>query len=361
MKDLLDVHMHTLASGHAYNTIREMIAAGSKKGLALVGIADHAPAMPGSTHRFYFENLRIFDRKAYGKEAGVELLMGVELNILNTTGKVDLEEKALRSVDYAIASLHDPCINPGTELDNTTAVMSAMWVPQVKIIGHPDNPRFPVDFDKIAKAAKEQGFDQLARLWEATSAAEQIHINLEASLVEAEDPSYTRPTAEAPAPEAIDLNLIASANGEIFETSDMYPGFIAKAQEEGNDKAVQVFTKAKLAEAVHVTPQAVSKWELGQALPDIALLPDLSSVLGVRIDELFESPEETHLRRIEAMIEREPMLSREGHRGGTWVLMDFGSLVVHVFTAEARKFYDLERLWQDGHQVNLAAVLGENA
>ena len=57
----------------------------------------------------------------------------------------------------------------------------------------------------------------------------------------------------------------------------------------------------------------------------------------------------------------EPMLSREGHRGGTWVLMDFGSLVVHVFTAEARKFYDLERLWQDGHQVNLAAVLGENA
>lgn len=151
MKDLLDVHMHTLASGHAYNTIREMIAAGSKKGLALVGIADHAPAMPGSTHRFYFENLRIFDREAYGKEAGVELLMGVELNILNTTGKVDLEEKALRSVDYAIASLHDPCINPGTELDNTTAIMSAMWVPQVKIIGHPDNPKFPVDFDQIAK------------------------------------------------------------------------------------------------------------------------------------------------------------------------------------------------------------------
>ncbi|WP_297148344.1 nigerythrin [uncultured Ellagibacter sp.] len=103
----------------------------------------------------------------------------------------------------------------------------------------------------FAKAAKEQGFDQLARLWEATSAAEQIHINLEASLVEAEDPSYTRPTAEAPAPEAIDLNLIASANGEIFETSDMYPTFIKKAQEEGHAKAIKVFTRAKLAEAVH--------------------------------------------------------------------------------------------------------------
>ena len=46
---------------------------------------------------------------------------------------------------------------------------------------------------------------------------------------------------------------------------------------------------------------------------------------------------------------------------GEPMLMDFGSLVVHVFTAEARKFYDLERLWQDGHQMNLSAVLGENA
>ena len=69
--------------------------------------------------------------------------------------------------------------------------------------------------------------------------------------MEAEDPSYTRPTAEAPTPEAIDLNLIASANGEIFETSDMYPTFIKKAQEEGHAKAVKVFTRAKLAEAVH--------------------------------------------------------------------------------------------------------------
>lgn len=69
-------------------------------------------------------------------------------------------------------------------------------------------------------------------------------------------------------------------------------------------------TQERLAEAVHVTPQAVSKWELGQTLPDIALLPELTSVLGVRIDDLFDSPEETHLRRIEAMAERETMLSR---------------------------------------------------
>ena len=47
----------------------------------------------------------------------------------------------------------------------------------------------------------------------------------------------------------------------------------------------------------------------------------------------------------------------EGHRGGTWLLMDFSSVVVHVFTEEARKFYDLERLWSDAQEVDLAGVL----
>ncbi len=43
----------------------------------------------------------------------------------------------------------------------------------------------------------------------------------------------------------------------------------------------------------------------------------------------------------------EPMLRCEGQRSGTWVLLDYGCLVVHVFTEETRKFYDLERLWAD--------------
>ena len=53
----------------------------------------------------------------------------------------------------------------------------------------------------------------------------------------------------------------------------------------------------------------------------------------------------------------EPMLGREGHRGSSWELLDFGSVVVHVFTEEARKFYDLERLWADAEQVDLGGIL----
>lgn len=102
-----------------------------------------------------------------------------------------------------------------------------------------------------AVAAKEQGYDQIARLFEATSAAEQVHIGLEAALIKGMEPDYVKPEAPAAEGAATDLNLIAGAMGEIYETSDMYPAFIVKAVEEGEDKAVQVFTRAKLAEAVH--------------------------------------------------------------------------------------------------------------
>ena len=55
----------------------------------------------------------------------------------------------------------------------------------------------------------------------------------------------------------------------------------------------------------------------------------------------------------------EQMLSREGHRGNSWELLDYGSIVVHVFTEEARKFYDLERLWADAETVDIRDIVIE--
>ena len=151
MLDVLDVHTHTYASGHAYSTMREVIDAAKTKGLKLIGISDHAPNMPGSAHEFHFLNLKAVPRNAYG----IKLVIGAELNIIDYDGSIDLSDESLKSLDYAIASLHPPCIKSGTIEDNTAAIINVMRIPKVIIIGHPDNPVFPVDFDMVAKAAKD--------------------------------------------------------------------------------------------------------------------------------------------------------------------------------------------------------------
>ena len=151
MKDILDVHVHTTASGHAYSTFGEVIAAAKKKNLELLGIADHAPLMPGSAHNFYFLNLKAIPRDAYG----IKIVKGAELNIIDYSGSTDLPAQILKRLDYAVASLHNPCIDPGSLEENTAALIGAMKNPHVVIIGHPDNPKFPADFDALAKAAKD--------------------------------------------------------------------------------------------------------------------------------------------------------------------------------------------------------------
>lgn len=153
MKDYVDFHTHTLMSGHAYNTMNEMIAAAREKGIAMYGITEHGPAMPGSCHRMHFGNLQIIDRKAYG----IELFMGVELNILDEKGTVDLERNLLKEMDVVIASLHVPCIeNLGKEA-NTEAVINCIKNPCIDIIGHPDDGYYPLDLKAVVQAAAEYG------------------------------------------------------------------------------------------------------------------------------------------------------------------------------------------------------------
>ena len=55
----------------------------------------------------------------------------------------------------------------------------------------------------------------------------------------------------------------------------------------------------------------------------------------------------------------EEALHREGYRGGTWVLLDYGCIAIHVFSSEAREFYGLERLWRDGKPLDISDILEE--
>lgn len=152
-ESVLDLHTHTIASGHAYNSLREMAKAASDKGLELLGITDHAPNMPGTCHKFYFDNLRVIPRQMYG----IELLLGSEVNILDSAGALDLDQKVLESLDIVIASLHVPCIKPASKQENTEAYLNVMKNPCVNIIGHPDDGRYEVDYEALVQGAKEYG------------------------------------------------------------------------------------------------------------------------------------------------------------------------------------------------------------
>lgn len=153
MKGIIDLHTHALASGHAYSTVKENIEYAKINGLKYYGLSDHGVNMPGGPHIFYFHNLKVLPKEV----DGVRILKGMEANIIDYDGNIDVEmDNYLRGLDYMIASLHTVCLEPGTKEENTRATLNAMDHELVKIIGHPDDGRYEIDYEAIVKKAKEK-------------------------------------------------------------------------------------------------------------------------------------------------------------------------------------------------------------
>lgn len=152
MKIYMDLHTHTIASGHGYSTLKENIEAAREAGLAYLGLSEHAPAMPGGPHPFFFANYKCIPRE-YGD---LRLLCGVEANIMDYEGTLDLDQGILQKMDYVIASMHVACVQPGSREENTQASIRAMQNPFVTILGHPDDSRYPLDYEELVKAAKRE-------------------------------------------------------------------------------------------------------------------------------------------------------------------------------------------------------------
>ena len=153
MKYILDMHTHTIASGHAYTTLLENAKYASEIGLEILGTTDHGPSMPGAPHEWYFGNLKVLPRELYG----VTLLYGCEANIMDYEGNIDLPVELQKNLDIMIASIHEPIMEATGNIDlNTSAFLKAMDNPNVHIIGHAGNPRFPIYEEELVKKAKEK-------------------------------------------------------------------------------------------------------------------------------------------------------------------------------------------------------------
>lgn len=167
----IDLHTHTVASGHGSNdTIADLAKTAYKKGMTLLGVSDHGPATPGSCQESYFRSLKSAPRN----RAGIQVMYGAEANILNEQGQLDISDTVLSGLDFCIAAIHPQSYkNPAyrrysfwdrrqvaddmeaARAYNTQAYINAMKNPHINIIAHPDDQHYPVDCEQLVCAAAE--------------------------------------------------------------------------------------------------------------------------------------------------------------------------------------------------------------
>ena len=149
-----DLHIHSCASGHGTNdSITDLAKEAAKRHIEVLGISDHGPATTGSAGLSYFRSLFLCERDRFG----IKLLYGAEANILDTDGGLDIPDDILSRLDFCIVSMHRPIYTSGSAAENTGAYIRAMRHPNVKIIGHCDDSRFPVDYRELLQAAQAFG------------------------------------------------------------------------------------------------------------------------------------------------------------------------------------------------------------
>ncbi|MDI6712063.1 MAG: phosphatase [Anaerosomatales bacterium] len=156
MRLLADLHTHTVASGHAFSTVGEIARAAAARGLELVAITDHGPAVPGGAHLWHFWNSRTIPSEL----EGVRVLKGCEANpVPDTDNGLDIPDEVLQALEFVAVGLHPGCgYDARDRVRNTEALVRAIENPFVDMVTHPGNEEdFPVDLDRVVSAAVEHG------------------------------------------------------------------------------------------------------------------------------------------------------------------------------------------------------------
>lgn len=158
MKIIADTHCHTIASTHAYSTVLENAQYASHIGLAALAITDHGPKNLDAPHVWHFENLHTLPRTI----CGVTILGGVEANIMDYEGTLDLNDSLLARLDWVIASYHRCNCEPGTVEQHTQAYCKLARNPYVDVIGHSGLTDYQYDYVTAIKTFKE--YDKLVEI-----------------------------------------------------------------------------------------------------------------------------------------------------------------------------------------------------
>lgn len=151
MEYLSDIHLHTVASSHAYSTIFEYIETAKRKNVKLIAITDHGTELTdGAYHKWHFQNLscvpEIYD--------DVVILKGIEANI-RKDGTTDCFQCYEQFLDIKMAGFHSPVYPYNDNItENTDAMIKVINSGEIDVITHPANKVYPIDFKEVCIAAK---------------------------------------------------------------------------------------------------------------------------------------------------------------------------------------------------------------
>lgn|GEM_PF-359826 len=147
----IDLHVHTLASGHAQNTILEYVNRAKFLKMKVVGISDHGPSTDSLATETYFATLKRIPEKING----IRVLKGIEANIINPKGDIDISDTVIGKLDYIMAGFHPNRFyaNKG-EKENTDTIINALKQGKINILTHPFVTHlFPSNVARVSEEA----------------------------------------------------------------------------------------------------------------------------------------------------------------------------------------------------------------
>jgi putative hydrolase len=148
----VDIHTHTIVSGHSTNTMFEMIQMAHEKGMDLLGLTEHGPAVKGAPIVSYFHHSIRLPRRLFE----MDFMIGVEADIMNVDGLLDLDDRHLRLQDVVLAGIHREAGWTTTSPDeNSKAIIAVMKNPLVHFISHPCDSNTRINVDRVVKASYE--------------------------------------------------------------------------------------------------------------------------------------------------------------------------------------------------------------
>lgn len=154
MKLIADTHTHTISSTHAYSTAQEMIAAAANRGLYALALTDHGYAMPGSPGPWFFESLGAIPKYVNG----VRVLKGVEANVMDLDGRLDIQDNVLASLEWVVASIHGGLCSGKPDIAScTNAYLKLADNPYIRVIGHSGTPEYKYDYERVIPVFAKKG------------------------------------------------------------------------------------------------------------------------------------------------------------------------------------------------------------